>query len=281
MNIAVIGLGLIGGSIAKGLKHSTPHTVLGFDIAESVLMKAKLFGAVDGVLTDETLPLCDVVIIALYPQDCIDYVKTNITKFKKSALVMDCCGIKKTICDELFPIAKQHEIDFIGAHPMAGIEYSGFDNSLPTLFNNASVILTPPSGIDPSTLQTAKKLFGAIGFTRCEVCTPEHHDRIIAYTSQLAHVVSGAFIKSPTSLEHHGFSAGSYRDMTRVAHLKADMWCELFLNNTENLIDEIDTLISNLSDYKKALCDTDKTTLTELLAQGTKMKELADSNEMN
>ncbi len=280
MNIAVVGLGLIGGSIAKGLKHSTPHTVLGTDIVPSVIEKAVLFGAIDNELTPEMLPMCDVVIVALYPGDCIDYIKTNAERFKKGSTVLDCAGVKKCICDELFPLAREHDFHFIGAHPMAGIEYSGFDNSGATLFNNASIIFTPPIDVDNEILQRAKKLFGSIGFTGCEICTPEHHDRIIAYTSQLAHVVSSAFIKSPTAQEHHGFSAGSYRDMTRVAHLKADMWCELFLSNTEHLTKEIDLIINNLTDYKEAISTKNEEKLLQYLRDGTRQKEQADVREM-
>ncbi len=280
MNIAVIGLGLIGGSIAKGLKHSTPHTVLGTDILPSVIKKAVLFKAIDDELSPDMLTECDVVIVALYPDDCINYIKDNAKKFKKDAIVLDCAGVKTCVCNEIFPLAKELGFHFIGAHPMAGIEYSGFDNSGATLFNNASIILTPPSDVDIDILQKVKKLFGSIGFTGCEICTPEHHDRIIAYTSQLAHVVSSAFIKSPTAQEHHGFSAGSYRDMTRVAHLKADMWCELFLSNSEYLTQEIDVIIKNLTDYREVIKNQNEELLLQYLRDGTRIKEKADIREM-
>ncbi len=267
--------------MAKALKHFTPNTVLGYDMSSETVEKAKLLEAIDNELCEKTLPLCDIVVIALYPNDCVEYVKKNARLFKDGALVMDCCGVKESVCSELFPIALQSGFHFVGAHPMAGIERSGFDNSVPTLFQNASVILTPSSDTEDEIVKSARKFFGSVGFNRCEICTPQHHDRVIAFTSQLAHVVSGAFVKSPTALEHSGFSAGSYRDLTRVAKLNADMWCELFLHNSQNLINEIDEITKNLANYKAALTAGDREQLTELLQEGTRLKEQADSREMN
>lgn len=280
MNIAIIGLGLIGGSIARALKHETSDTVMGYDINKPTIYKAKLLEAIDCELTDERLSICDYVIIALYPKDTVEYVKANCTKFKKGAIVMDCCGIKKYVYDELSPLAEQNSFVYVGAHPMAGIERSGFENSTHRMFNNASIVITPPKNASIELLGDIKKFWGAIGFTNLEVTTPENHDRIIAYTSQLAHVVSSAYIKSPTAMDHSGFSAGSYKDMTRVARLNEKMWTELFLENRDYLLDEIKDMINSLEEYKKALENSDSDTLLALLKDGRERKIAADRKDL-
>ena len=280
MNIGLIGLGLIGGSVAKALKKNTPHTVLGYDISEQVLYKAALLEAIDGELTEDRLPICDMVIVATRPQNAIDYVRDHACSFKKGAIVMDMCGIKEQVCEALMPLAEQNGFLFIGAHPMAGIEYSGFDYANTNLFANASIILTPPKGVGIETLDMLKKFWGAIGFSHLEITNPENHDRIIAYTSQLAHVVSSAYIKSPTAQEQYGYSAGSYKDMTRVAKLDAEMWTELFLANRKPLLHEIDTLMANLGSYRAAIAAGDAEQLTALLQEGCEKKRLADRKDL-
>lgn len=197
MRIGIVGLGLIGGSLAKALKYNTEHEVLGTDIDRGVLLKAKLLGAVDDELLPEQLPSCDLVITALYPQDTLDYITQHAQSFKKGAIVMDCCGVKRVICETLWQCAKENGFLFYGAHPMAGLHFSGFAYSDVHMFSNASMILLPPDNADINDLANLKHLFLSIGFTNIQISTPEEHDRIIAYTSQLAHVVSNAYVKSP------------------------------------------------------------------------------------
>lgn len=280
MTIGVIGLGLIGGSVAKAIKHGTSHTVLGYDVLEPVVRKAKLLDAIDDILTDESIAICDMIIVATYPQICVDYVKSKVHLIQKNAIVMDCCGTKSLVCNELFPLAKEHGFTFIGAHPMAGIEYSGFDNAQRKLFNDASIILVPYPNTDMEILHSVKKFWTQLGFSHFEITTAQRHDQIIAYTSQLAHVVSSAFIKSNTALEHFGFSAGSYKDMTRVARLNENMWTELFMQNKENLCAELDNIIKNISAYNDALKNSDAETLKALLKEGRERKELADKEDI-
>lgn len=279
MTIGVIGLGLIGGSIAKAIKHGTPHTVLGYDIVEQVVRKAKLLDAIDDVLKDEQIPQCQMLIVATYPESCVEYIRQKARLISPKTIVMDCCGTKSFVCAELFPLAKKHGFTFVGTHPMAGIEYSGFDNAQRKLFNAASIILVPIPNTDIEILQQVKKFWMQLGFTNFEITTPERHDKIIAYTSQLAHIVSSAFIKSPTALEHDGFSAGSYKDMTRVARLNETMWTELFLQNSAQLSAELDTLIAHLNEYSTALKTNDAASLKRLLKEGRERKELADKGE--
>lgn len=277
MNIAVIGLGLIGGSIAKTIKKYMPqHTVLGSDINPQVVMKARLLEAIDAELTPERLSICDMVLIATWPQTAIDYVTENAGLIRKGATVIDLCGVKRAVCGPLFQVAAENGFLFVGGHPMAGIEYSGFDHASANLFQNASMILTPPQGATIQTLAELKHFFRELGFGKVVMTTPEEHDRVIGYTSQLAHVVSSAYVKSPEAMEHHGFSAGSFRDMTRVARLSPRMWTELFMFNREPLLGELDALIAHLNEYREALANADADRMHQLLQEGTERKEIVD-----
>lgn len=276
MLIGVVGLGLIGGSLAKAIKYNTANTVLGYDIDLNVLLKAKLLGAVDGELTEDKIPECDMIITGLYPQSTKDFINANAAKFKKGAIVVDTCGVKGYVCEDMWKTAKENGFVFIGAHPMAGLHYSGFEHSQVTLFNNASMVLVPSKDVNINDLEKVKKLFLSIGFTDIQLTTPEKHDKLIAFTSQLAHVVSNAYVKSPTAKEHKGFSAGSYKDLTRVAKLNETMWTELFLENDEYLIKEIDGIIENLQQYSAALKARDEKALRQLLKDGRECKERID-----
>ena len=277
MNIAIIGLGLIGGSIAKSLKKYAPqHTVLGWDTNEQTMYKARLLDAIDGELNDERLGICDMVIVATWPKAAVAYITEHAALIKKDALVMDVCGVKTAVCEPLWQVAQENGFLFVGGHPMAGMEYSGFDHANAGLFQNASMILTPPRGTDIQTLEFLKHFWRELGFARVVITTPENHDRVIAYTSQLAHVTSSAYIRSPFATEHHGFSAGSFKDMTRVARLDENMWTELFELNREPLLCELNQLIDHLSQYRDALTNGETEALRSLLREGRERKEIAD-----
>ena len=279
MEIAVFGLGLIGGSVAKAIKKYTPHTVLGADTSEQVMYKARLLDAIDGEITAERLGICDVVILATWPQTAVRLLEEHADSLKKGALVMDVCGVKRAVCEPLWQLAKEKGFTFVGGHPMAGVEYAGFDHATAALFQGASMILTPPAGTDIATLERLKQFWMQLGFGRVVLTTPEKHDAMIAYTSQLAHVVSSAYAQSPTAQEHFGFSAGSYKDMTRVARLNEQMWTELFLCNQELLLLELDGLIERLSAMRDALAKGDETALQALLRRGRECKEQADRKD--
>lgn len=273
MNIGIIGLGLIGGSIARAIKFKTLNKVYGHDINNSVVLKAKLLNAIDEELSEENLEDCDLVIVALYPKDTVDFITSHKDKFKEGAVVIDCCGVKEAVCKPLFAMASDCKFTFIGAHPMAGREFSGFDHSTNAMFVNASVIITPGPDIEIEKLRMLKELFDQIGFKHMQVSDYEEHDKVIACTSQLAHVVSSAYVKSPTASMYKGFSAGSFKDMTRVARLNEDMWTELFFDNKENLIYEIDGLVERLKEYSDALRNNDEEELRKLLEEGRIIKE--------
>lgn len=276
MTVGVVGLGLIGGSLAKAIKYNTDNTVIGYDIDENVILKAKLLGAIDGELTEQGLAECDIIITGLYPEATKKYITENAGKFKKGAIVLDTCGVKAYVCEDMYRVAKENGFTFVGAHPMAGLHLSGFEHSQVTMFSNASMLLVPSADTGINELDTVRKLFSKIGFTNIQNTTPEEHDKIIAFTSQLAHVVSNAYVKSPSAKLHKGFSAGSYRDLTRVAKLNEVMWTELFLENRENLAFEVDTIIDNLKEYSKALKENDAETLEKLLRDGRVCKEQID-----
>ncbi len=275
MKIAVIGLGLIGGSIAKGFKKYTDCDIIGYDKDDSVLKKALSEGSIDDVF-DGGFDGCDIVVLGLYPKAAIEFVRENADKFGKNTIVTDCGGVKEKVCAGIYPIAKEYGFTFIGAHPMAGIEKFGYESSFPDLFCGASLILTPYPETGEDKIKRLADAFLQIGFSRIQMSTPEEHDKIIAYTSQLAHIVSSSYIKSPSAMCHAGFSAGSFRDMTRVAHLNENMWTQLFLDNPQNLADEIDTLIEHLKEYSAAVRNDDRERLFELLRDGREKKLLSD-----
>lgn len=272
MLIGVVGLGLIGGSMAKAINQNTDYSVYGYDKDDSITKKAILVGATEGELTEEMLPECDLIFLGLYPQDTIDFMTEHADKFKKDCIILDVCGVKQIVVDAAVPLAKEYGWTFIGTHPMAGVEHTGFEYSKKALFKGASLILVPLTGTPIEKVDCIINLAKQIGFSQTPIAEPSDHDRIIAYTSQLAHVVSSAYVMSPTAVEHFGFSAGSYRDMTRVAKLNEYMWTELFLENPDFLADEVDGLIARLSEFSKAIRERDEEALCGLLAKGHKRK---------
>ena len=275
MTVGVCGLGLIGGSMAKAYK-AAGHTVLGYDKNSAALGYASLAGITDGTLDESTIPTCDLIFIALYPQAAVEYLVKIAPTVAPSTVVMDLCGTKKEICDVGFALAAQYCFTFVGGHPMAGTQYSGIKYSKETLFKNAPMVLVPAVYDDIYFLDKIKHMLAPAMFGKITVTTAEEHDAMIAFTSQLAHVVSNAYVKSPTAQNHKGYSAGSYKDMTRVAWLNEYMWSELFLENKEPLLFEIDYIIKSLTEYRDAIARDDKETLTTLLRDGRIAKEKVD-----
>ena len=273
--VGVFGLGLIGGSFVKAY-HAAGWTVLAHNRSRSTLDFAMLSGDVDGELTKENISDCDLVLLTIFPEAAIETLRDFAPYIGKKPLVMDCCGTKRTVCEACFPIAAEHGFTFVGGHPMAGTQYSGYKYAKATMYARQPMVIVPPQFDDIYLLERVKTLLAPAGFGRFSVTTAEAHDEMIAFTSQLAHVVSNAYVKSPTAKLHHGFSAGSYKDLTRVAWLNAPMWSELFLENREYLIREVDCLIENLKSYRDAMAAEDGETLTSLLAEGKRLKEEID-----
>ncbi|MBP8640343.1 MAG: prephenate dehydrogenase [Oscillospiraceae bacterium] len=278
MRLGIAGLGLIGGSLAKAYKLNSSSTVYGYDIADGVVDIAQIAEAIDGELTNENIASCDLLLIALYPKDAIEYLEKVAPFISPGTFVIDCCGIKRDVCSRGFELARQFGFTFVGGHPMAGTQFSGFKHSKATLFKGASMIVVPPVFDDMALLEKIKEILDPVGFGRISVTTPEKHDETIAFTSQMAHLVSNAYIKSPTAQTHKGFSAGSYKDLTRVAWLNEEMWTQLFLENGDNLIKELDFLMNSLEQYRSALAASDSDALKKLLAEGRKCKEAVDGD---
>lgn len=277
MNIAIIGLGLIGGSLGRAIVKKTEHQVFGRDIDPSVMLRAELLQAFHKELNETNRSEIDLVLIALRPNATIEELKKIVPNLKKGAIIMDCCGTKRKVVAVMKELAKDYpDLVFIGGHPMAGREFSGIGHSTAGLFDRASMIITPVAA-PLEALSAVKTLFAEIGFAGTVITTANRHDKIIAYTSQLAHIVSSAYVKSPVHAEHAGFSAGSFRDLTRVAKLDPEMWAELFLENKDNLLEEIDVLLANLNAYRDALAEDNEWKLKALLAQGVVCKEAAEN----
>lgn len=279
MNIAIVGLGLIGGSMAKAVKAYTEHKVYGFDQSQDVLNAAVNAGAIDSAANDALLSDCDLTIICLYPSDSVKFVSDHLSVFKKGSIVMDFCGIKRAICGPLKQVSKDNGFYFVGAHPMAGTERTGFRHSFPEMFKGASLIVTPFDETPDSVMQLIAALASAVGFSRLQYSTPEEHDHIIAYTSQLAHVVSCAYVGSPTAPNFDGFSAGSLQDMTRVARLNENMWSEIFIENGDYLTHEIDGIVASLNKFAQVIRKGDKETLRKMLKHAREIKQFIDPQD--
>ena len=275
MIVGIVGLGLIGGSMAKAYK-AADCTVYVANRTRQTADFAMLAGAADGILDESTIPRCELILLTVYPQSSIDWLKEHQTLISKTATVIDCCGVKRVLCEKCFAIAAKQGFEFVGGHPMAGTQFSGFKYSDGNLFRGAPMVIVPKKNVDMAYLENVKRLLAPAKFGQISVTTAEEHDRLIAFTSQMAHVVSNAFIKSPTARLHRGFSAGSYKDLTRVAWLNESMWTELFLDNRDNLIFELDTFINELEKYKQALQEQDADRLKALLAEGRIIKEEVD-----
>lgn len=273
--MGIVGLGLMGGSFAKAYCEAG-HRVLAFNRSRGTLEAAIISGIAEGELNEETIGQCDLLILALYPQATIDYLQKMAPYIAAHTVVIDTCGVKRKVCDACFPVAEQHGFTFMGGHPMAGTQFSGFKYSRASMYKDASMILVPRFEESSETVERVKRMLAPCRFGRMTVTTAENHDRMIAFSSQMAHVVSNAFVKSPSAREHKGYSAGSYKDMTRVAWLNETMWAELFLENKDFLLQELDILMNNLSQYRTALVEEDEPKMKTLLKEGRLIKEEVD-----
>ena len=272
MKIGIVGLGLMGASFGRALHKTTNHTVYGCDINENVTLKAQLLSAIDKPLTLKNACKLDMLVISVYPRNFKEVAEKYLPYLKKGAILLDFCGNKRNILSQMKSLSKNYpDVVFIGGHPMAGREFSGIDHSQSSLFNKASMILVPVS--DNIFIESElKQLFLSIGFEKVVVTDATTHDKNIAFTSQLCHIVSSAFIKSPTAEQHFGFSAGSYKDMTRVARMNSDMWTELVFDNGDYVLKELDTLIDNLKEYRTAIKDKNEQQLKQLFNDGNNRK---------
>ena len=277
MKVGVVGLGLIGGSFAKAYSEAG-HTVLARDLDKVILDFAVMSGTVAEPLTEDNVSSCDLVLIAVPPRAAVDCLRSLAPHIGHWPVVLDCCGVKRPVCEACFALAREHGFTYLGGHPMAGTHNSGFRYARSNLYHGAPMVIVPEDFDDILLLDRVKKLLSPAGFGRFSVTTAAEHDRMIAFTSQMAHVVSNAYIKSPTALSHKGFSAGSYKDMTRVAWLDSAMWAELFMENRDFVLSELDTFMQSMEQYRAALEAGDEKTLRVLLEEGRNRKEEVDGH---
>lgn len=272
MNIVIVGLGIIGGSFAKAIKKYTDHRVIGINRSPAPLEKALHCGAIDEIGGIGSLSQADLVILGVYPAAAVEFIKKNGKHLKKGCIVTDTSGIKTAICPQMKALSEEYGFTFVGSHPMAGKEKNGFEVSDADLFGGASFIVVP-CGAPKQAVDTLTNLALSIGFGGVRMTDPEEHDRMIAFTSQLPHVLACSYVLSPQCKNHNGFSAGSYRDVSRVANINAPLWTELFLENKGPLTKELDLLIENIRSIRDAIHSGDSGALCTLLEQGRKVKE--------
>ncbi|MBD5558784.1 MAG: prephenate dehydrogenase/arogenate dehydrogenase family protein [Clostridia bacterium] len=267
MRIGIVGLGLIGGSLAKALTRYTDHEVYGENRTLATAERALADGSIHGI---GGIDQCDVVYVCLPPQATVDYIRSG--SFRDGAVVTDVCGIKRFVLDSLDDVRRSGSIRFVGSHPMAGREVGGYESSLADLYKGASYIITQDELTDSAALAVLEDLARQMHFGRVQIATPEEHDRIIAYTSQMAHVVSNAYIKNKAALEEIGFSAGSFKDLTRVAQLDAGLWTELMIENRDMLTENLDEFMGHLKAARDAIAAGDSLELHDLLQAGSERR---------
>ncbi len=275
MTVGILGLGLIGGSLARAYSLEG-HRVLCYDLDNQMLSFAILAGAVEAQLTSENLKECDLLLLSVYPEGSAAWLEENAPYISKDTLVIDCCGVKRHVCERCFPLAKQYGFTFIGGHPMAGTQFSGFKYSQANLFEGAPMVLVPDRFDDPMLLDRAKAALSPCHFGSFTITTADDHDRMISFTSQMPHIISNAYVKSPTASHHKGYSAGSYKDLSRVAWLNSPMWAELFMANKDHTLAELEVFIQNLTKYRDAIATDNKKELIRLLEEGKRRKEDVD-----
>ena len=275
MTAGIVGLGLIGGSFARAY-HAAGEKVLVFNRSRDILDFAILSGVADGELNKDNIGDCDIIIVAIYPEAAAGFLEEMAPFIGKKPIVIDACGTKRKVCELCFPIAEKYGFTYLGGHPMAGTQYSGFKHARANMFHGAPMVIVPPTFDDIELLDKVKNLLAPVGFGKYSVTTAEKHDEMIAFTSQMPHIISNAYIKSPTAGTHKGFSAGSYKDLTRVAWLNPNLWAELFMENKDFVLNELNLYIDNLLKYRDAIENDDHDELVALLLEGKKRKEEVD-----
>ena len=278
MKVGIVGLGLIGGSMAKAYKRAGAE-VFAYNRSEATEELAEISGSVDGALTEENVGDMDVLFICMTINASCKWIEDNAGLLGRGELVIDCCGIKRRICETGFLEAEKHGFIFIGGHPMAGKQYGGFKNSSETLFDGASMVLVTEKRDDISLIARLKELFRMAGFGKLSFMTAEQHDSMIAFTSQMTHIAANAVVKSEANHPQGFPEGGSFRDFTRVADLDENLWTDLIMENKDNLLKELSDYIGELKKYETAVSKGDEEGLKELFRAGTSSKRTADEKD--
>ena len=274
--IAVIGLGLIGGSMALALKGFEDFEIVGVDVSEPTLRFAAEHGVGDRVTADarEVIPQADLTILCLHPKGITRFLEDYWSLFKPGSLVTDVCGVKTSIMEaaEILP----PEVDFIGCHPMAGTEFSGIEHAFAEMFQKSHLILTPRESSSAEHIALMERLADHIGCRDVVRTTPEEHDAILAYTSQMMHIIAVSVCDDPMLFTCKGFEGSSFRGCTRVAALDVGLWTQLFSMNTPALLAALDRLEENLHAYREAIASGDTKLLSDKLAHSAGRKRKMD-----
>jgi prephenate dehydrogenase len=273
MKISIIGLGLIGGSIARRLRGFHNCTIAAYNRTKESLELALADGVIDEVFSSpgEAMENADLIIMCLYPQLNIDFVRDNLDKIKPGAVITDVTGVKGYIITEMKKILPD-SIDFIGGHPMAGREIGGYKSSTDTLFDNAPYIITPDKTNKPENVQLIRDMAKYIGCRIVVTTTPDEHDSVIAYTSQLMHAVAVALCDNPLLERSGSFAGGSLQDCTRIAVINEKMWSELFVENKQHLAQQITIFQDCLERIKQAALNNDRDTIESIMKHATAQK---------
>lgn len=280
MKIGIIGLGLMGGSFGRTLIRRG-FTVYGYDVNPDAMLKAELMRAFTAPLTEKTARTVDLLVSAVKPSLFKNATEKFLPLLKRGAIISDFCGVKRETVKVMREWAKVYpELSFIGGHPMAGREFSGIEHSSVILFEKASMILVPVKA-DIFAIDKLKEFYLSVGFSKAVITDEDTHDKIIAYTSQLCHIVSNAFIKNKRAENRAGYSAGSFRDLTRVARMDPEMWAELISLNRDNALLELDELMDNLNKYRAAIAEGDKDKLRALFSEGNERKIKIEQGKEN
>jgi len=272
--ITIVGLGLIGGSMAMALSGFKNASVVGVDNNLEVLSKARELNIAD-IVTDDAKSAfidSDLVIICIYPDNIVPFLQENVKYLKSGTVITEVCGVKEKLAAQIKKLLPDH-VDYIGIHPMAGKEIEGIDVAEDSLFRNTGFIITPCETSKPYNIKLLQDLAAHIGATRIAVTTPEKHDEIIAYTSDLMHVASAALCLDYHPDMTNAYTAGAFRDCTRVATINAELWTELFLANKEHTLHEIDRFLGSIHSLRKTIQTEDAQELRKLLQKVRENKE--------
>ncbi|WP_248476897.1 prephenate dehydrogenase [Tepidibacter aestuarii] len=268
-NITIVGLGLIGGSFAMALNKLKPKNLWAVDIDEDAIKTAKSLGIIDKGYLQPEIPLknSDIVIICLYPELTIKFINDNMNNFKSGAIITDTAGIKHKILEKINSFLRK-DLDFIGAHPMAGRESKGIGFASKDIFNDANYIITPTNKNKKENIEILENIIKSIGCKNIVKVSPKKHDEIIAFTSQLPHIIASALVNSDIEENTNLFIGGSFKDATRVANMNTQLWLEVFIDNGKNIIEKIDIFEKSLSQIKNLIINKDIDSLESIFEKG-------------
>lgn len=284
LNIAIIGLGVIGGSFALALKKQKEFSVhlMGIDHDPKTLERALEEGAIDyGETSNQNiLQKADLVIITLYPSDVVDFVETNREIFKEGAILTDTAGVKGDLVDQVLPVLPEG-VDFIFGHPMAGKESQGFNYADGDIFQNANYLITPVESNKQENIDLFTRILKAVGFKRISEVSPQSHDEMIAYVSQLCHIIAVSLINSDIpGRDTADFVGDTYRELTRIAKINAPLWNELFLYNKKELLTVMENFENQFNQLKIAIEEDNQASLTDMLVEATSRRTALEQADL-